>query len=155
MRRKAQIKRTIQPDPKYQNILVARFINQIMRKGKKSVAQKIVYGALENIAQKTKRDALEVFDEAVANVAPILEVKSKRIGGATYQVPREVRGDRKITLAMRWIVQVTKNKKGASMAKRLADELILAAKNEGAAIKKRQDTHRMAEANRAFARFAW
>lgn len=155
MRRKGKIKREIQPDPKYQNVLVAKFINQIMRRGKKSVAQKILYDAFETIVEKTKKDALEVFDQAITNVSPLLEVKSRRIGGATYQVPREVRGERRVTLAMRWLIRAAEAKKGASMAKRLADELMLAAKKEGAAIKKREDMHRMAEANRAFAHFAW
>lgn len=155
MRRKTKIKRVIEPDAKHQNVLVAKIINQVMKEGKKSLAQKIVYGALEEAAKKTKKDALELLDEAMNNVSPILEVKSKRIGGATYQVPREVRGERRTTLAIRWLIQAAKSKKGMSMAKRLADELISASKNEGSAIKKREETHRMAEANRAFAHFAW
>ena len=147
-------KKVILPDPAYNNALVAKFINQVMRKGKKSIARKIVYGAFDIMKEKTKKEPLEVFDEAIKNVSPVLEVKPMRIGGATYQVPREVRGDRKITLAIRWIINVAKSKKGRPMREKLAEELIAASKNEGTAVKKRQDTHRMAEANKAFAHFA-
>ena len=154
MARKKEQKRTISPDPSYNNVLVAKFINQVMRKGKKSIARKIVYGSFEILKEKTKKEPLEVFDEAIKNVSPALEVKPRRVGGATYQVPREVRGDRKITLAMRWIIKAAKSKKGKPMKEKLAEELIAASKNEGTAIKKRQDTHRMAEANKAFAHFA-
>ncbi len=155
MRRKRNIKRNLQPDLKFGSVVVSKFINHVMHDGEKSVAQRIVYKALEHIAAKEKKPALEVFETAIGNVSPQLEVKSRRIGGATYQVPREVRGDRKVTLAMRWILQAARSRKGAAMAKKLAEELILASKNEGAAIKKRNDTHRMAEANRAFAHFSW
>lgn len=155
MRRKKKIKREISPDPVYNNVMVAKFINQVMRRGKKTIARKIVYQALNIIKEKTKKEPLEVFDLALKNASPLLEVKPKRIGGATYQVPREVRGDRRLTLAMRWIIQAAKSRKRKSMREKLAEELIEASENKGAAIKKKEDTHRMAEANRAFAHFAW
>ena len=148
-------KRAIPPDPLYDNITVAKFINQVMRRGKKTVARKIVYKAFDIIKEKTKKEPLEVFEQALKNASPLLEVKPRRIGGATYQVPREVKGERRLTLAMRWIIQAAKSKKGRPMREKLAEELIAAANNEGAAIKKKIDTHRMAEANRAFAHFAW
>ena len=134
---------------------MAKFINYIMKEGKKSTAQRVVYGAFENIEKQAKKDPLEIFDQAVKNASPILEVKSRRIGGAHYQVPREVRGERRIALAFRWIIKAAHSKKGKPMAIKLANELIEASQNQGAAIKKKQDTHRMAEANRAFAHFAW
>ena len=155
MARKKIVKHQISPDPVYNNTEVSKFINQIMKKGKKSIARKIVYGAFDNIKKKTQKEPSEIFDLAIKNASPLLEVKPKRVGGATYQVPREVKGDRKITLAMRWIIQATKSRRGRPMKERLAEELISAANNEGAAIKKKIDTHRMAEANRAFAHFAW
>lgn len=155
MRRKRKIKRDITPDYKHGSVLVAQFVNKVMKDGEKRVAEKIVYEALAGIEQKTKNPGLEVFETAIKNVSPQLEVKSRRIGGANYQVPREVRGERKIALAIRWIIQAARSGKGRPMAEKLAQELILAAKNEGAAIKKRNDTHRMAEANRAFAHFSW
>ena len=154
-RRKRKTKREILPDPVYSNVMVAKLINQVMRKGKKSIARKIVYRAFDMIKEKTKKDPLEVFEQALQNASPLLEVKPKRVGGATYQVPREVRGERKITLAMRWIIVAAKSKKGRPMREKLAEELMSAAKNEGSAIKKKEDTHRMAEANRAFAHFSW
>jgi len=154
-RRKRKTKREILPDPVYSNVMVAKLINQVMRKGKKSIARKIVYRAFDMIKEKTKKDPLEVFEQALQNASPLLEVKPKRVGGATYQVPREVRGERKITLAMRWIITAAKSKKGRPMREKLAEELMSAAKNEGSAIKKKEDTHRMAEANRAFAHFSW
>ena len=155
MRRKKKIKREIPPDPVYNNVIVAKFINQIMRRGKKTIARKIVYRAFDMIKEKTKKEPLEVFTKALENASPLLEVKPKRIGGATYQVPREVRGDRRITLAMRWIITAAKSKKGKPMREKLAEEIMAAANNTGWAIKKKEDTHRMAEANRAFAHFAW
>jgi small subunit ribosomal protein S7 len=156
MRRKKKIKRDINPDPKYNNGLVAKFINHLMKQGKKSVAQRVLYNAFEIIKKSSKsKDPLEIFDQAVKNVSPLVEVKSRRIGGAHYQVPREVRGERKITLAIRWIIQAAKAKKGKPMAQKLAEELIDASQNTGAAVKKKQDTHRIAEANKAFAHFAW
>ena len=155
MPRKKKEKRIISPDPVYNNVTVAKFINQVMRRGKKTIAQKIIYKAFDIIKEKTKKDPLETFEQALKNAAPLLEVKSRRIGGATYQVPREVRGDRRLTLAMRWIIMAAKSKKGKPMREKLAEELIEAANNTGWAIKKKEDTHRMAEANRAFAHFAW
>lgn len=142
------------PDPKFQNVIVAKFINRLMVQGKKSTAQRVFYGAFD-ILTKQQKDPMQVFDEAMKNVTPLLEVKSKRIGGANYQVPREVRGERKLTLAIRWLVEAARAKKGKPMAERLAEELLAAAKNEGNAIKKKLDMHRMAEANRAFAHFSW
>ena len=155
MRRKKKVKREIAPDPLYNNVSVAKFINQVMRRGKKITAQKIVYGAFDIIKEKTKKDCLEIFDLAIKNVKPLLEVRARRVGGATYQVPRPVPSERGQTLAMRWLIQAAKNRKGKSMKEKLAEELILASKGEGAAVKKKQDTHKMAEANRAFAHFAW
>jgi len=155
MRRKKKVKRPLVPDPKYNNLLVAKFINYVMKDGKKSLAQRIVYGAFEIIEKKLKKDALEIFDQAVKNVSPLLEVRSRRIGGAHYQIPREVRGERKIALAFRWILQAARARKGKPMTERLAAELIDAYNNTGAAIKKKEDTHKMAEANKAFAHFGW
>ncbi|MDP2967216.1 MAG: 30S ribosomal protein S7 [bacterium] len=155
MRRKKKIKQVISPDPVYDNVIVAKFINQVMRRGKKTVARKIVYGAFDIVKTKTKKEPLEVFELAFRNASPLLEVKSKRVGGATYQVPKEVKGERRLTLAMRWIIQAAKSKKGKPMREKLAEELIAAANNTGEAVKKKENTHRMAEANRAFAHFAW
>lgn len=155
MRRTHTIKRDIPPDVKFGNVMVQKFINALMWDGKKSIAERAFYTAFDLVAEQVKREPIEVFDEAMRNVMPALEVRSRRIGGANYQVPREVRGERKVALAIRWLIGAARTKKGASIAKRLADELVLAAKNEGAAIKKKNDTHRMAEANRAFAHFAW
>ena len=143
------------PDSVYNSIDVSKFVNQIMKKGKKTIARKIVYGAFDIIKEKTRKEPLEVFETALENVSPLLEVKSKRIGGATYQVPMEVRGNRKLALAMRWIIKGAKQKKGKPMKEKLAAELMDAVNNAGWAIKKKKDTHRMAEANRAFAHFAW
>jgi len=154
-RRKKRENRGIMPDPVYNSLIVARFINQIMKKGKKTIARKIVYGAFEIIKEKTKQEPLAVFEKALENAGPLVEIKPKRVGGATYQVPREVAGERRMALAIRWILLAARAKKGKSMAEKLAEELILASKNEGSAIKKKEDTHRMAEANRAFAHFAW
>lgn len=148
-------KRIIPADSVYSSVSVAKFINQIMRRGKKTMARKIVYGAFDIIKEKTKKEPLGVFDLALQNASPFLEVKPKRIGGATYQVPKEVRGDRKMTLAMRWIILAAKSKKGKPMREKVAEELINAASNTGWAVKKKEDTHRMAEANRAFAHLAW
>ncbi len=154
MRRKRNYKWDILPDPKYQNAVVAKFINRLMTRGKKSTAQTVFYDAFDILTAQQK-DPLQVFDEAIKNVSPILEVKSKRIGGANYQVPREVRGERRTSLAFRWIIEAARAKKGKPMAEKLADEFLQAAKNEGTAIKKKLDMHRMAEANKAFAHFAW
>ena len=147
-------KREIQPDIIYDSVLVAKLVNYVMRKGKKTVAAKIVYQAFDLIKKKTKKEPLDIFEGALKNAAPLLEVKPKRVGGATYQVPVEVRGDRKIALAMRWIIGAAKARKGKPMAEKLSEELILAYNNEGSTIKKKLDMHRMAEANRAFAHFS-
>ncbi len=154
MRGKQAPKRKRKPDPKYGNDDLAKFINFVMQRGKKSIAQKIVYGAFDIIAEKTKQKPIEVFDLAIRNVSPVLEVKSRRIGGANYQVPIEVKGDRKLTLSMRWIIAAAKSRKGKPMHEKLAFELIDASQKQGEAIKKKDDVHRMAEANRAFAHFA-
>ncbi len=142
------------PDPKFQNTVVAKFINRLMTRGKKSTAQRVLYDAFDLLA-KQQKDPMQIFDEAIKNISPALEVKSKRIGGANYQVPREVRGERKLTLAFRWIIEGSRAKKGKPMAEKLAEEFLAASKNEGTAIKKKQDMHRMAEANKAFAHFSW
>ncbi len=155
MARQKKNKKIIEPDGVYNNVTVAKLINQIMRCGKKNAARKIVYGAFDIIKEKTKKDPLETFDKAIRNASPLLEIKAKRVGGATYQVPREVRGDRMLALAMRWIIEGAKAKKGKPMREKLAEELILASNNEGTAVKKKENTHRMAEANRAFAHFSW
>lgn len=147
--------RVIAPDPLYQDVMVGKFINHIMRKGKKTVARKVVYGAFDILKSKAKKDPLEVFRQAIENISPLLEVRSRRVGGATYQVPVEVKGNRKLSLAVRWLLLAARSKKGKPMKEKLADELLLAAKKEGTAFKKREDVHRMAEANRAFAHFAW
>ncbi|MBU2564284.1 30S ribosomal protein S7 [Patescibacteria group bacterium] len=156
MRRKKAIKKQIAPDPKHNSELIAKFINNIMKSGKKSIAQNIFYTALD-IAKKSlkKEEVLEIVEKAILNTSPSLEVKSRRVGGANYQVPYEVRGDRKEALAMRWIIRAAMKKKGKSMAEKLAQELIDAFNNEGDAVKKKQETHKVAEANRAFAHFAW
>lgn len=154
MRGKQIPKRSIQPDPKFNNETISKFVNYVMERGKKSTAQKIVYDAFEIISQNMKRDPLEVFDQAMKNVTPNVEVRSRRIGGANYQIPVEVRGDRRNALAFRWILEAARSKKGKSMKDKLASELMSAAKGEGDAIKKREDVHRMAESNRAFAHFA-
>lgn len=154
-RRNKKEKRNILPDPKYKNLAVAKFINVVMTEGKKSTAQKVVYDAFDIIREKTQKDPIGIFSQAIRNVSPLLEVKSKRVGGANYQVPVEVKGDRRIALSMRWIKDAARSKKGKSMAIRLAEELIDASNKQGASIKKREDTHRMAEANKAFAHFAW
>jgi len=154
-RRKKIKKHPIVPDPLYNNVIVAKFINHVMRKGKKTIARKIVYGAFDIIKEKTKKEPLEIFDKAIKNASPLLEVKPKRVGGAIYQVPREVKGNRRVTLAMRWIIEAARSKKGKPMKEKLAEELISASENTGAAVKKKENTHRMAEANRAFAHFAW
>jgi small subunit ribosomal protein S7 len=153
-RRKKKIDRGIKPDFKYNNALVSRFVNYIMDEGKKSVATKVVYECFDIIKEKTKKDPVEVFDNAVNKISPILEVKSKRVGGATYQVPMEVRGDRRVQLAFRWIISAAKSRKRKPMAEKLADEFIEITKGTGVAMKKRDDVQKMAEANRAFAHFA-
>src|SRR3989338_4459038 len=155
MRRKRKFTRDILPDPKYGNVQIAKFINHVMRRGKKSTAQRAFYGAMDLIEKKHGQDPLNIFDTAIRNVGPLLEVKSRRIGGATYQVPREVRGERKFFLASNWILAAARAGKGKPIAEKLANEPLLAAKNEGNAIKKRADVNRMADANKAFAHFAF
>ncbi len=155
MRRRAQVKRIIPPDSKYNNPVVAKLINYIMWDGKKSVARQVIYDTFDIIAEKTKKDPLEIFDEAIKNTSPLMEVKSRRIGGANYQVPKQVRGDRRLTLALRWMINAARSRKGKPMRADLAEEIIQASQNTGAAVKKKDDTHRMAQANRAFAHFAW
>ena len=148
-------RREVEPDPKYNSELVARFINRLMQRGKKSVAAGIMYNAFDIIEERTQRNPLEVFHEAIENISPMLEVRPRRVGGATYQIPIEVRPERRTSLAIRWLVQTTQARKGKPMAERLADELLDAARNTGATVKKKEDTHRMAEANKAFAHYRW
>ena len=155
MRKPLKKKIELQPDIKYQSLLVARFINQIMERGKKSVAEKIIYETLERIEKQTKKPALEALQQALDNAGPQVEIRSRRVGGANYQVPYEVRGERRVTLALRWIIGAAKNQKGKPMAQKLAEELMNAFNNTGTAVKKKTDTHRMADANKAFAHFAW
>lgn len=154
MRGKSAIKRELAPDSKYGSVLVSKLVNYVMKDGKKSVAEKVVYACLDKVAAETKQNPIDVFDEALKNITPTVEVKSKRVGGANYQVPMPVRGDRRYALAYRWLLVAARGKKGRPMAEKLAEELMLAAKNEGEAVKKRADVQRMAEANRAFAHLA-
>ena len=153
MRRRRPEKRTILPDPVYNDLAVAKFVNYIMEKGKKGIAEKIFYSSMDTIKQRTKTDGLKIFQKAVESASPSVEVKSRRIGGATYQVPIEVPRNRSFYLASLWIINAAKARSGKPMSERLASELISAANNEGGAIKKKEDTHRMAEANKAFAHF--
>ena len=148
-------KRDVLADPMYNNKVVTKLVNNIMLDGKKGVAQKIVYGAFKRVEEKAEKPALEVFEEAMNNVMPVLEVKARRIGGATYQVPIEVNSRRSTTLAIRWLVDFSRKRKENTMAQRLANEIIDASENTGAAVKKREDTYKMAEANRAFAHYRW
>ena len=153
MRRRRPEKRTILPDPVYNDLAVAKFVNYIMKKGKKGIAEKIFYGSMDTIKQRTKTDGLKIFQKAVESASPSVEVKSRRIGGATYQVPIEVPRNRSFYLASLWIINAAKARSGKPMSERLASELISAANKEVGAIKKKEDTHRMAEANKAFAHF--
>ena len=153
MRRRRPEKREILPDPVYSNLLVAKFVNYIMNDGKKGVAEKIFYGAMDQVKDKTKSDGLKIFEKAIENASPSVEVKSRRVGGATYQVPIEVPKGRRFYLASQWIIAAAPNRSGRPMAEKLAIELIAAANGDGGAIKKKDDTHRMAEANKAFAHF--
>jgi small subunit ribosomal protein S7 len=150
--------RTILPDPKFNSVLLAKFMNMVMERGKKSVAERIVYGAIDRMAEKTNRPAeqtLDLLTQALDNVKPMVEVKSRRVGGATYQVPVEVRAQRRQTLAMRWVIEAASARSEKSMSQRLASELLEASENRGAAVRKREDTHRMADANKAFAHYRW
>lgn len=155
MRRKIKSKNEVTPDYVYGSKEVSKFINYVMERGKKEAARKIVYKAFDEIKISEKSDPLEIFESALKNVGPLMEVRSRRVGGANYQIPREVREERKIFLSMNWIIAAAKSKKGSPMHKRLAEELLSASKNEGEAVKKRENIHKMAEANRAFAHFAW
>lgn len=156
MRRKLKTKKPIPLDVVYNSDKVSKFINYVMERGKKTVARKVVYDALELIKEKEKvENPMEIFDTALKNTMPMMEVRSRRVGGANYQVPREVRPERRNYLSMKWIVDASRSKKGAEMYKKLADEIIAASKNEGEAVKKRENTHKMAEANKAFAHFTW
>ncbi len=154
-RRREIVPRSVLPDPKFHDQTVAKFVNTVMKSGKKSVAERIVYGALDRIAEKSKTDALEIFNKALDNLRPIVEVKSRRVGGSTYQVPVEVRPSRRTALAMRWLVDCARKRGEKSMGMRLAGEILDAYENKGTAIKKREDVHRMAEANKAFSHFRW
>jgi len=156
MPRKGPVKkREISPDPIYKSELIARMINRLFTRGKKSVGEKIMYKSLEMIEQKTGKSGLEVVEQAIKNVMPVVEVKPRRVGGATYQVPVEVRSDRRLTLAIRWIITFARKRPGKTMVEKLAAELMDAAANTGASVKKKEDTHRMAEANKAFAHYRW
>lgn len=155
MRKKRAEKRKQKGDPRYNDLVVSKFVNSIMLDGKKHKATKIIYDAFDIIHQKLEEEPLEVFKKSISNVAPVLEIRSRRVGGATYQVPVEVRESRRITLALRWIKNYSKQRREKTMAQKLANELMAAYKGEGASVKKRDDTHRMAEANKAFAHFKW
>jgi small subunit ribosomal protein S7 len=154
-RRNRPPKRDIEPDIRYNSVEVAKFINKLMIGGKKSTAERIFYGALDLCESRLKRPGIEVFEQAIKNATPVLEVKPRRVGGATYQVPVEVQADRRLALAMRWLIAAARRRPGKSMAEKLASELLDAANGVGATVKKREDTHRMAEANRAFAHYRW
>ena len=155
MRKRRAEKRFVKPDPKFNDVLVAKFINTLMYDGKKSVAQKIIYSAFDIVEERTKKPGLEIFKLAVTNTQPLIEVKSRRVGGATYQVPTEVRQERRAALAMRWLNSFSRKRGEKSAAQKLALELIAASNNEGSSVKKKEDTHKMAEANKAFAHFKW
>ena len=155
MRRKITNRNKALPDLKYQKEIVGKFINSVMKEGKKDTARKIVYSAFETIKEKSKADPVEVFENALRNAGPLMEVRSRRVGGANYQVPREVRPERKTALAFRWIIGAAAAKKGKPMHEKLAEEIMAAANNEGEAIKKKENMHKMAESNKAFAHFAW
>ncbi len=155
MRRKRAEIRSVTPDPRYNSTVVAKFINNMMERGKKSLATRVVYDALDSIAERTNRPAMEVFEEALKNATPLVEVKPRRVGGATYQIPVEISANRRQALAMRWLIDSARRRGGRDMSARLAAELMDASRNEGATVKKREDTHRMAEANQAFAHFRY
>jgi len=154
-RRRVVAKREILPDPKFGSESLAKFVNIVMQSGKKSIAEKIVYGALDVVAERSSKDSLEMFEKALENVSPMVEVKSRRVGGATYQVPVEVRSARRVALAMRWLSDAARKRGEKSMGLRLAGEIIDAAESRGSAVKKREDVHRMAEANKAFSHYRW
>jgi len=148
-------KRTVLPDPRYNSRVLAKFINRVMMRGKKATAERIVYTALSLIETRVRRNPIEVFDNALRNAAPMIEVKPRRVGGATYQVPVEIRGDRRVALGMRWLILAARARPGRSMAERLSSELMDAATGQGATVKRREDTHRMAESNKAFSHYRW
>ena len=154
-RRRRAKKRPIRPDYVYKNVQVSRLINRVMQHGKKATAERIVYSALETLEQEARRPAVEVFEQALRNTMPMLEVKSRRVGGATYQVPTDVRPERRLTLALRWLVEAARSKDGIPMSQRLSQELLEAFRQQGTAVKRKEDLHRMAEANRAFAHYRW
>ena len=154
-RKKKAPKRIFYPDPKYGSVVLAKFINFIMYDGKKTTSEKIIYDALEKIKNKTKEDPIKIFDEAIGNIRPNLEVRSRRVGGATYQVPQEVKTKRSQTLALRWLLEASRKRKNKTMSDKLFNELMDASQNKGYAIKKREDTHKMAESNKAFAHYRW
>ncbi len=154
-RRSRPPKRKVLPDVRYNSVTVSKFVNRVMQQGKKSIATRIVYDALEIVEARMKRPAMEVMDDAIKNVSPMLEVKPRRVGGSTYQIPVEVTPDRRLSLAMRWLLASARSRPGKSMAEKLASELMDAARGTGSSVKKREDTHRMAEANRAFAHYRW
>jgi small subunit ribosomal protein S7 len=155
MRKKTAAKRITAPDPKYGDLVVSKFINSVLKQGKKHLARGIVYGAFDIVEQRTKQPGVDVFRKAINNVKPLLEIRARRVGGATYQIPTEVRPDRSTALAFRWIIAYASDRKDKSMALKLAAEFMAAANNEGSAVKKKEDTHKMAEANKAFAHFKW
>jgi small subunit ribosomal protein S7 len=155
MRKKRSDKRRVMADPRYNDVIVAKFVNNIMEQGKKATARGLVYGAMEQIADKTKQDPIEIFRKAIQNAAPAIEIRPRRVGGATYQVPMEVREERRVALAIRWIKKYATDRRDRSMASKLASEIIAASNGEGGAIKRRDEMHRMADANRAFAHFRW
>jgi small subunit ribosomal protein S7 len=155
MRKKTASKRIILPDPKFNDLLVAKFINSVLKSGKKHLARRIVYDAIAIAEQRSKLSGLDVFKKAVNNVKPVLEIKARRVGGATYQIPTEVRSDRSVALAIRWLIQYASERNDKSMSLKLAAEFLAAANSEGSSVKKKEDTHKMAEANKAFAHFKW
>jgi small subunit ribosomal protein S7 len=155
MRRNRPEKRVVLPDPRYNNELVAHLINKIMLSGKKATAEQIVYGAMENLESRSKKPAVEALEQSIRNATPMIEVRPRRVGGATYQVPMEIREDRRLALALRWLIQNARKRAGKSMADKLSGELFDAFNNQGNTVKKREDTHKMAEANRAFAHYRW
>jgi small subunit ribosomal protein S7 len=154
-RRAKVVKREVVPDARYQNRTISMFVNKLMQRGKKSTAERIMYDALDRISEQARRNPLDTFEQAIRNATPLVEVKPRRVGGATYQVPVDIRGDRRMALAIRWLLRSARARTGRSMAERLAAELLDAANGQGATIKRREDTHRMAEANRAFVHYRW
>lgn len=155
MRKKRAERRYLTPDPKYNDVLVSRFVNNLQWGGKKTIARKLLYGAIDVISEKTNEDGYELFRKALFNAQPVIEVRARRVGGATYQVPNEVRPERRTALAIRWLINYARQRNDKSMTQRLANELMAAAKNEGGAVKKKDEVHRMAESNKAFAHFKW